>query len=180
MMQISWSRNFRLSGVVLLLFGAVAVRTSAAEPDKSPEPGFTPKLTAPIGIDYELPIAPRPGEALEFTLSITAETAMTQAIVILASEDALSVITPAADVPIDLGTLDAGKAAEIAVTVIPLTPGRHYLNVSVGGLIRGQQQARTIVVPVRVDDETLRKSEDAVTGNKTESVRSFRAEETVR
>lgn len=168
-------------GAAVAVLGLLLVplpATLAAQKADPTAPGFTPKLTAPIGISHTVAAEPRQGEPLEITLTVTADEAIAGAVLSVTTEDALSVIDPTADV--ELGTLGPGQSATVTLTVIPLAGGSHYLNVSVTGDVRGRPQTRSIAVPVRLADTAPQKSDDGTAGNKGESVRSFPAVERIR
>ena len=152
---------------------------AAAAPEDAPPvaTGFTPKLTAPIGISYKLEAEPRVGEALAFTLTITADAGLSEAVVELVADDGLTLIEPVAAVVIS--ALGIGESSAVEVSVIPLVGGTQYLHVSVTGAIRGEPQTRSISVPIRTPD-SARKPDDATTGKPGETVRSLEAIETVR
>ena len=148
--------------------------------ERRAEPGaiFTPKLVAPIGIAHSFSSEPRIGQALEITLTITPAVALSGAVLSLGADDPLALIEPLGVV--DLGRIEATESATVLVTVLPLVEQTHYLRVAVSGDMGGQQQSRNIVVAIRLPTSELRKSASDVTGNKTQTVRSFESIESVR
>jgi hypothetical protein len=169
---------FRQLGAALLLTVVGLAGPAAAQQEKPLAHGFTPKLTAPIGIEFTIAAEPRVGEALSVALTVTAEAALGNGLLQLAADDGLTVTEPVAEVA--LGNLDVGEVAEVAVTVIPLTGGRQYLHVSVTADIRGERQTRSIAVPIRTPAAGALKPDDVPSGKAGEAVRSLGAVETVR
>jgi hypothetical protein len=166
-----------LAAIVLALPLALV---RAAPPEASvgqPALIVTPKPTAPIAIDYRLTGTPRVGETLALELTVTAAGVLVDTVLELDARQDLTLVEPTGAVT--LGSVSADAPASIVVQVLAYTAGTHYLQVTVTGDIDGQRQSRSLVVPVRIADDTLRKPAGGAAGNQLETVRSFRAIETL-
>ncbi len=127
------------------------------------------KPTAPIAVTYELGSEPALGQPLTVRILAQAAAEVTNVNIELSADEALH-----------LGPLAraGGSAATDHVwtlTVTPLREGLGQLNVSVTGRVDGQDQTRSVLIPIRTAIATA--GGDAAQSDKAERVISLPAEE---
>lgn len=162
------------AAALLLMSGRVLGAQGAVEPEPTV---FRAKPTAPIGIEFEQPIAPVVGQPLEIVLTITAELELSSGLLTLGVDDPLALIDPAAETA--LGTLVPEMPRTVVVTVLPLVAETLYLSVAVSGEIGGEPQLRTLSVPIRFATAAPDKDAAALPLSPADAVQSLEAVETV-
>ena len=114
------------------------------------------KPTAAIAIHYELSATPDLGQPLEVRITARAAGTATDLSLELAFDDSLFV----AGAPTAVAGADVNERAWI-VAVTPLQEQAGYLTVTLSGLLDGQRQSRSVMIPIRTSG---RKAEAQSTG----------------
>jgi hypothetical protein len=169
-----------MSNAALALFATLVAMTVAAAPAREAAgANIAPKPVAPIAITHEFGSDPVVGLPLDLTLSIAAESDLSGISVTLTADDPLAMIEPVGSV--GLGSLSAGEAADLAVTVLPLVHQTHHLGVTVTATVDGVIQTRSVSVSIRMPGSGEHKADDLPASQKAEEhLRSFEAIETIR
>lgn len=164
-----------LTAATLLLLATPGF--AAQDTGETEHPVFQPKPTAPITIGWELPTTPVVGALVEVVLTISADVEITGGRLMMAVDDTLALIDPAAETA--LGTLRPGEPVTLVVKVLPLVAETQHLRVAVAGDGGGAPQLRTVSVPIRFENARPAKGDSPLLQSPGGEVQSLQAVETV-
>jgi hypothetical protein len=123
------------------------------------------KPVAPFGVRSDVVGTPSVGQPVEVRITVRPSLPMTELELEAAGDASLDVA--AADARQSAPSATRESPAEWSVSVVPRDAGTLRLKVTVDGVIDGERQARSIVVPIRVAGQAAQG--DASGGGKTEA-----------
>ena len=144
---------------ILLAMSTVACNMSLAgnPPELSKGHGdYHPvgKPHAPIEMTFQLPSKLKPGQAIEFTLSLMPTRDVESLSMQMRVDDGLVLKT---DSQAGFGVMAKGTKADHEVKLVPQREGLFYVHVQAAVQVAGQIQSRSFVIPLNVGDVDARK-----------------------
>jgi hypothetical protein len=133
--------------------GDAAGSASAGDPG----PASAGKPVAPFSIRYQILGAPAVGQPLEVRITVRPSIPMTDLELEAAGDASLDVAASDAKQSAPSATREA--PAEWSVSVVPRDVGTLQLKITVDGIIDGNRQARSLVVPIRLQGQAPVKPE---------------------
>jgi hypothetical protein len=110
------------------------------------------KPVAPFSVRTEVVGTPAVGQPLEVRIIVRPSVPVTDLVLDAAGDASLEVA--AADAKQTAPSATRGAPAEWSVSVVPRAAGELRLKITVDGVIEGVRQARSIVAPIRVTEQT--------------------------
>ena len=140
-------------GAALLGCGNSAAQHEAAGQGGTPVGAASEagKPVAALGLTYDVAATAQVGETVVLRLALRPAVPIENATVRVTVDDGLHVDPAAAE--FSAPSVTADSPAEWSVDVTPAREGRHLIRIHAEGRIDGTQEARSVVVPIRVGAE---------------------------